>query len=211
MDPKCIEQLDKIEITEDLVLKKLLKLKTSKSGGPDGFHPRVLVETAHTLAKPLCSLFKKSIEESKLQQDWKVGNITPLFKKGDKKIAGNYRPVSLTSVICKVLESVVRNSIVTHMIKHKLFNDKQHGFVPGRSCITQLLLVLDKWTELLDAGDPIDVVYLDFAKAFNTVPHLRLLEKLKSYGIGGEVYNWIKDFLHNRKQRVKIRLFLKVE
>ena len=102
------------------------------------------------------------------------------------------------------MESIIRDSIVEHMLKNKFFNDKQHGFVPGRSCISQLLIVLEKWTDLLDSGRPVDVVYFDFAKAFDTVPHQRLLNKIKSYGICGKILDWINNFLCNRKQRVNI-------
>ena len=102
------------------------------------------------------------------------------------------------------MESIVRDNIVDHMMENKLFVDTQHGFVPGRSYITQLLMVLEIWTEMLDDGDPVDAVYLDFRKAFDSVPHQRLLGKLKAYGINGKITKWIKNFLVGRKQRVKV-------
>ena len=117
---------------------------------------------------------------------------------------GNYRPVSLTSVACKVMDSIVRDELVTHMITNGLFADEQHGFSPGRSCITQLLYVLEEWTEMLDCGKPVDVVYMDFQKAFDSVPHRRLLSKLKSYGITGKVWKWIECFLTGHQQRVSV-------
>ena len=102
------------------------------------------------------------------------------------------------------MESTVWDNIVNHMMENNLFVDTQHGFVPGRSCMTQLLVVLDIWTEMLDDGDPVDDVYLDFWKAFDSVPHQRLLCKLKAYGINGQITKWIRNFLVGRKQRVKV-------
>jgi hypothetical protein len=95
-----------------------------------------------------------------------------LFKKGDHKYAGNYRPISLTCIVCKVLETIVRESIVNHMQVHKLYSNKQFGFISGRSTVLQLLKVLDRWTEILDEGGCIDVAYCDFMKAFDKVPHV---------------------------------------
>ena len=111
---------------------------------------------------------------------------------------------SLTSIIGKILESLVRDAIVEHMSTRGLFCDAQHGFVPGRSCITQLLIVMEHWTKAIDEGVPVDAVYLDFQKAFDTVPHERLLRKLSAYGIRGQILDWIRDFLSYRRQRVII-------
>ena len=92
---------------------------------------------------------------------WKEGNITVLFKKGNKSDPGNNRPVSLTSVICKLMKKLVREIIVNHMIKNELFNNKQFGFISGRSTTLQLLRVMDEWTEILDHGGKIDSIYMD--------------------------------------------------
>jgi hypothetical protein len=147
-------------------------------------------------------LYKRSISEHKLPQTWKNANITAIFKKGSRKQAGNYRPVSLTSILCKTLESIVRDGIMEHMNDNKLFTQHQYGFRRGRSCVTQLLEIMDHWTDLLDEGKNIDVIYLDFQKAFDTVPHMRLLKKMEAYGICGEVLAWVKGFLETRNQRV---------
>jgi len=187
--------------TED-VTKKLQKLKISKSAGPDGFHPRVLKETAKAISPVMANIFNKSLTEKTVPTKWKDGHITAIHKKGKKTMAENYRPISLTSVIGKVMEKFVRDALVDHMIKHNLFCDAQHGFVPGRSCMTQLLVTLEMWTEMIDKSEPIDVIYLDFKKAFDTVPHHRLISKLKAYGISGPLLDWIKDFLTDRRQKV---------
>jgi len=131
--------------------------------------------------------------------------VSPIFKKGVKSQTSNYRPVSLTSQVSKVIESVLRDAIVSHLETNELIRDSQHGFRKGRSCLTNLLVFLDKVTKYIDDGYSVDVIYLDFAKAFDKVPHQRLLDKLKGHGINGKVFNWIESWLTNRRQRVCVR------
>ena len=196
--------LERVQITTELITAKLKKLNPTKSPGPDNFHPRVLMETAEEISIPLSILFRKSLDATSLPEDWKLGEVVPIHKKGSRRQPGNYRPVSLTSVIGKVLESIVRDVLVDHMLSNQLFADEQHGFVPGRNCITQLLLVIEEWTDMLERGIPVDVAYLDFQKAFDSVPHQRLLRKVEAYGIKGGLRDWIEAFLSERKQRVKV-------
>ena len=198
------EELKDIVVTKEIVEKKLLKLNTTKSQGRDQMHPRVLKELSSEISEILAILFNKSIAAGYLPSEWKFAIVVPLFKKGSKKKAENYRPVSLTSVICKVLESIFRDKIINHMEQNNLFVKHQHGFRSGHSCVTQLLEVTDDWFEILDRGGNIDCIYLDFRKAFDTVPHRRLLNKLNSYGICGQVKLWIKCFLSDRQQSVRI-------
>ena len=197
-----VTPLSSMTIKVEKVKKKLDALKISKSPGPDGLHPRVLKEVTKSICLPLSIIFQASIDTATLPEDWKCANITALFKKGNKKVAGNYRPVSLTSIICKVIESLVREEIIEHMKKNILFSKKQFGFISGRSTVLQLLQVLDKWTDILDRGGCVDVIYCDFMKAFDKVPHLRLIHKLEKYQITGQYSAWIKSFLLGRKQRV---------
>ncbi|PIK49022.1 putative RNA-directed DNA polymerase from mobile element jockey-like [Apostichopus japonicus] len=143
-----------------------------------------------------------SLSNHSLPSDWKVAYVAPLFKKGSRSSPANYRPVSLTSVVCKVCESLLRDSVVAHMNRNNLFSTGQYGFISGKSCVTQLIDVLDDWTKSLDDGSGIDVVYTDFMKAFDKVPHERLLAKVRSYGITGDLLQWIRQFLYRRKQRV---------
>lgn len=198
------EPLSDIDITIDLVLSKLKSLSPNKSPGPDGYHPKLLNQTAEQLCLPLCLIYRKSLAEGLLPSDWKVANVIPVFKKGDRHQPNNYRPISLTSVVCKVFESIIKDSIVGHMMKNNLFSKMQHGFLPKRSCITQLLVATEYWSKALSQGDAVDVIYFDFKKAFDSVPHQRLLIKLKAYGIDGPLFHWIDCFLSNRKQRVVI-------
>ncbi|MDZ1603208.1 reverse transcriptase family protein, partial [Klebsiella pneumoniae] len=129
-------------------------------------------------------------------------NVVPLFKKGNKNNPGNYRPVSLTSVVGKVMEKVLKDRIAEHLERHCLIRDSQHGFVKGRSCLTSLIAFFEEVTKQVDEGKPVDVVYMDFSKAFDKVPHGRLMEKVRRHGIVGNVASWIKNWLTDRRQRV---------
>ena len=117
-------------------MKYLLKLNENKSAGPDGLHPRVLKETATELYKPLSVLFRKIYETGVLPKVWKEGTITPLFKKGKRSDPSNYRPISLTCIVVKVFETILRDHLLHHLIQNELLSNVQHGFVPKRSCIT---------------------------------------------------------------------------
>ena len=197
--------ISEVEFTKEKVLKKLCNINPSKSGGPDGICARLLKELAVELSEPLTILFTKSMQEGRLPSIWKTANVVPIYKnKGDKTLPNNYRPVSLTCLLCKIMEAVIRDDLVTFLNDHNYLSEFQHGFISKRSCTTNLLATLDAWTEILDNGDPVDAIYLDFAKAFDSVPHLRLLEKVKSYGVCSNLLDWIKDFLIGRTQRVKV-------
>ena len=197
-------KLTSIKITTEMINEKLKKLNVSKSSGPDKIHPRLLYELSDQLALPLSIIFNKSINEGKIPKTWKDAEITPLYKKGKRNIPSNYRPISLTSVVCKLLESIIRDNILKHLTDNNLVQQSQHGFVPKRSCFTNLLHMLETWTSALDKGICIDAIYLDFSKAFDSVPHKRLLLKLKGYGIQEQLLSWITDFLSDRRQRVKV-------
>lgn len=205
--PEAVElknQLLDVAISREEVLELLKKVRTDKSPGLDGIHPRILKECAEQLDGPLTILFRNTLQEVHIPQDWREASVTPIYKKGSKSQASNYRPISLTSIICKLMEKLIRNALLRHLIDNELLSSYQHGFVQGRSCMTQLLQVLDKWSEILDEGGSVDVIYLDLAKAFDTVPHQRLLRKLSNYGVGGNVLEWIRQFLTGRKQKVRI-------
>ena len=165
-------QLDNLEVTKEEVIQKLRKLKIDKSPGPDAMHPRLLKELAVEIGTALETIFNSTVTNGTIPEDWKQAQITAIFKKGNRKSPCNYRPVSLTCVVCKVMESIVRDRIISHMKQNKLFSNRQYGFIGGRSTALQLLKVLDAWTEILDQGGEIDVIYLDFMKAFDTVPHI---------------------------------------
>ena len=196
------DALNDVVVTEEDVRKKLSKLNPSKSSGPDGLHPRVLKEVADEIVTPLTLIFNKTLREGVIPEEWKIANVTALFKKGNVASPGNYRPVSLTSVVCKLLESIIRDNVMDFLEENRLLSEDQHGFRSGRSCVTQLLEIMEIWTSMLDEGGGLDVVYLDFRKAFDSVPHQRLLKKIRAYGIDGSLLKWIESFLTGRKQRV---------
>ena len=187
VDTEC----PKLQLSREDVCKVLQALNPSKSSGPDELHPKVLKETAGTIATPLLMIFQHSLDTGEVPSAWQQANVTAIFKKGSRKDPSNYRPVSLTSICCKVLEKFVRQTIVDHMHINNLLSNDQYGFRSDRSCTTQLLSVMEEWTELIDnEKTDIDTVYFDFRKAFDTVPHRRLLTKLKSYQISHQLLQW---------------------
>ena len=194
--------MQNVVITHRLVRTKIRKLKPASAAGPDGIGPRILQELADEITPALAIIFQRSVQHGEVPDDWKSANVTPIFKKGSKADAGNYRPVSLTSVCCKMLESILRDKMMDHLERNGLLNGSQHGFMPGKSCCTNLLEFLEIVTSIIDAGKPFDVVFLDFAKAFDKVPRERLLEKLRAHGIRGRTLDWIRAWLTGRRQRV---------
>ena len=124
-----------IHITSNLVCSKLKSLSPSKSPGPDGYHLRLLNQTTELLCLPSCLIYRKSSAKRILPSDWKEANVIPAFKKGDHHLPNNYRPISLISVVYKVFESIVKDSIVSHMMKNNLISKLQHGFLSKQSCI----------------------------------------------------------------------------
>ena len=196
--------ISSLTIVEDDVQKRLSSLNPNKSCGPDGIPSRILKELADIIAGPIAALFNCSLQLGEVPSDWKKANISPIFKKGSKSMAANYRPISLTAVLCKLMESFIRDHVMTHLMENKLLTAKQHGFICGRSTVTQLLKYLDDCAKCVASGKVVDAIYLDFEKAFDTVPHRRLLEKLKAYGITGEIFHWISNYLRGRTQVVLV-------
>ena len=195
------DAINNIVISESQVRKKLLALRPGSAPGPDGISPRFLSTYAEVLATPLTYLFNKSLREGSVPLDWKKANVTPIFKKGSRGDPGNYRPVSLTSSPGRVMEACLRDEIVDHLIRNSLLHDSQHGFLKNKSCTTNLLEFLERMTSLQDEGKSVDVIYLDFSKAFDKVPHRRLLAKMEAHGIGGHLLAWVQDWLSDRSQR----------
>ena len=201
-DYNVSHHLDNVEFPTETISEKIRKQKVSGAWGPDKIGPRLLHETEDILCAPLSVIFRHSLEENVVPDDWRRANITPIFKSGSKLSAGNYRPISLTSIICKIMESIIRDGIVAHLLQEDLIRSSQHGFMALKSCQTNLIEYLDTLTRLVDEGHNVDVVYLDFAKAFDKVPHKRLLLKLEAHGISGNVLGWIQSWLAGRTQRV---------
>ncbi|KAF1544809.1 hypothetical protein FQV19_0013932, partial [Eudyptula minor] len=188
-------------IQEEAVNDLLRHLDAHKSMGPDGIHPRVLRELAEELAKPLSIIYQQSWLTGEaitsycplsyyVPDDWRLANVTPIYKKGRKEDPGNYRPVSLTSVPGKIMERFILRALTRHERDNQGIRPSQHGFTRGRSCLTNLISFYDQVTRLVDEGKAVDVVYLDFSKAFDTVSHSILLEKLAAHGLDRCTLRW---------------------
>jgi hypothetical protein len=203
---KTVENnLNDIHVSEVEVLNLLKDIDSSKSMGPDEIHPYLLKSMPDVFVKPLSLIFKKSLSSGEVPKGWKDARISPIFKKGNKTEPCNYRPVSLTSVVCKILEKIVRKHIMYHLSVNNLLSNDQYGFRPHRSCALQLLHVMEDWTKFIEGSESWDSIYLDLAKAFDKVAHRRLIRKVSAYGIKGNVLAWIENFLSQRRQCVSIK------
>ncbi|CAM5166679.1 unnamed protein product [Natator depressus] len=195
---------DQPSIEKEVVRDYLEKLEEHKSMGPAALHPRVLKELVNVIAEPLAIIFENSWQLGEVPDDWKKANVVPIFKKGKKEDPGNYRPVSLTSVPGKIMEQVLKESTLKHLEERKMIRNSQHGFTKGKSCLTNLIAFYDKITGSVDEGKAVDVLFLDFSKAFDTVSHSILARKLKKYGLDEWTIRWIESWLDCRAQRVVI-------
>ena len=174
------DHLGQLFVTPEMIAKKINKMKDNKSPGVDGIPPKLLKEIVMQISTPLAKLLNFSLEEGIVPSEWKEANITPLFKKGSRNKPENYRPGCLISVLCKLLETLIRDRMLEFLVKHKLINTSQHGFLKARSCLANLLCFFKEITKWVDDGSPVDFVYLYFQKAFDKVPHQRLLLELKA-------------------------------
>ena len=197
------------EITVDPkgVLKLLNNLNIHKASGPDGLSARVLKECSSEISPMLALIYNESLAQGTVPDDWRQANVAPVFKKGEKYNAANYRPVSLTCICCKTLEHINVSNINKHLAFESILADCQHGFRSQRSCETQLVQFYHDMVSNLDGAQDrgqkqTDVIIMDFAKAFDKVPHRRLLYKLGYYGIRGSTHKWISSWLSERSQKV---------
>jgi hypothetical protein len=186
---------------------ELKKLDKSKSTGVDNVHPLVLKKCSESCSPGLNLIFVKSFESGIVPEKWKEANVSPIFKSGKKNEPSNYRPISLTSVPCKVMERLIKAFMMDHLDKHDLISKNQHGFVKFKSCVTNLIETMDFLTETKNRGFDGVTIYLDFAKAFDKVSHKALLLKLENMGFDGILLEWLKGFLTSRKQRVVLGEF----
>nr|VZI48449.1 unnamed protein product [Spirometra erinaceieuropaei] len=193
-----------ILFSEGIVRRELEALHESKSPGPDEIPPKLLNELASELSVPLSMLFQTSFGTGTLPIDWKLAHITPLHKGGNRAATTNYRPISLTCILCKVMERIIKNELMQFLEVNGLLSNCHHGFRKGRSCTTNLLQSLQSWTRAIDDRHAVYIAFIDLQKAFDTVPHQRLLHKLNKIGIVGNFLKWIEKFLLGRHQVVCI-------
>ena len=196
--------LGSVTFTYDRVFRALMKLPLKYSKTPDNLPAIFLKSIAGGIAFPLSYLFNMSMKCGRVPSDWKIAYVCPIFKKGDRKLPSNYRPVSLTSICGKVMESIISDSMIAFLRANHLLSDEQYGFLAKRSTCTQLLTTLNDFTLLADNKMRVDAVYIDFAKAFDSVSHSKLLLKATLYGFTSHLLDWLSSFLSDRFQCVYI-------
>ena len=194
--------ISSITLTPEEVYHVLAAIDENKATGPDKIPAKLLKNCASSIYLSLCDLFNKSLSLGKLPNEWKLSNIVPILKKGPAQEVSNYRPISLLSLVSKVLERCVYNQLVSHISTQ--LHHLQFGFLRGKSTTSQLLHVLQDIHQALESRNQVDAVYLDFAKAFDKVSHKLLLTKLHKFGIRGGLLSWFENYLSRRYQRVTV-------
>ena len=172
-----------IKVVEQGVLAQLLRLNPYKATGPDDLSPRVLKELAHSICAPLTVLYQKSLDTATVPSDWKKARVSPIYKKGDKYLPSNYRPISLTCIASKLLEHIVTSNLNNFLETSGTLTPCQHGFRSCRSCESQLIELTSHISSLMDKGEEVDACFLDFSKAFDKVDHKKLVQKLSNIGV----------------------------
>ena len=195
---------DHLNITENGILKQLKNLNPNKASGPDSIKPKVLKELAEGIAPILTIIFRRSLETGEVPSDWRKAIVSPVFKKGERYKAENYRPISLTCICCKFMEHIITSHIMKHADKHNILYPLQHGFRSKRSCESQLIEFVDDITRNMSEGKQTDILVMDFSKAFDKVSHSLLVHKLDHYGIRGDLNRWVLNFLSHRQQAVVV-------
>ena len=181
----------------------LSTLNPNKASGPNGIHGKLLKNCAISLSRPLSIIFNIIYNTGSIPSQWKQANIVPVFKKGDKKLVSNYRPISLTCLVSKVMERIIQQDMLIRT--EHLLKSSQHGFTLKKSCVTNLVEMTNSLTLSLNENTDIDVIYFDFSKAFDMVNHDLILDKLKhQYKIEGRLLRFMVDYLQGRTQNVVI-------
>ena len=200
--PVTNSSLSNVIFSSVLVKRAIRKLKAKSKGGPDGLPPIFLKTCSEQLSAPLAYLYSQCMEFSYLPPDWLRAYITPVFKKGDPSCPLNYRPIALTCTICKIMEVIIKDQLLNYFLRRNLISKHQHGFLSKHSTTTNLLEATHDWIVSFTDCCNIDVVYIDFSRAFDSIVFNKLLAKLEHYGITGKLLKFISAFLHNREQCV---------
>ena len=197
-------ELAGVSISEQDIVDQIQALEVNKAVGHDAISHRMLKGTCNSIAKPLAVIFNFSLETGNFPECWKKADVIPIFKKDDKQLASNYRPISLLSCIGKLFERVIFKYTYNFLHENQIFYNLQSGFLPGHSTEYQLIEMYHSICQNLDNRKNTCVVFCDFSKAFDRVWHRGLLFKLREYGIKGVLLNWFKSYLTNRQQRVLV-------
>ena len=196
--------INDIHITPSIISNILKNLKTHSAAGPDRLPPIFYKNTSNIITHPLSIIYRTFIDTHQLPSEWKHSIITPKFKKVDTSNPSNYRPIALTCTACKFLESIISSQLTDFLLSHKLLNKQQHGFLKRHSTATNLLDSINDWSISLHNLSSTIVAYVDFQRAFDSLSHNKLIHKLISYGISGNLLYWIQSFLNNRTQIVRV-------
>ena len=196
--------LDDIVFTEDEIVKRINEIRSTAAAGMDDIPALLLKNCAESIKKPLYKVWRDSLDLGQIAEIHKKGIITPIPKGGVRGNPKNYRPVSLTSHLIKIFEKIIGKKVMEFLENNDKLNKNQHGFRGGRSCLSQLIEHQNRILEGMENNEDVDVVYLDFAKAFDKVHHGVLIQKLQNAGITGKLLKWINNFLSNRKQTVSV-------
>ena len=191
-------------ITQADVRKAVSELKNTVSQTPDGIPALFLKQTLDQLIYPLTAFFNLSLSKGVLPSLWKKSLVVPIFKKGLKGNPLNYRPISLTSVICRVLEKIIHNKMLTHLLSNNLLSNEQHGFIKNRSTLSQQVCLMNSLTQYHETWKPSEMIYLDFSKAFDTVSHQKLVFILSHFKINPTIIFWLQQYLTGRTQRTTL-------
>ena len=194
-----------LESVDEETVSNLLKTLPSKSSKtPDDLPPILLKMLTPSITTFLCKFYTLSLKSGIVPTKWKMAIITPIYKKGAKSNPQNYRPISLTSVVCRLLELYISTALRDHLLSTNLLSQNQHGFLPRRSSSTQLLKAVNDWIQLFNKNETVAVVYTDLRKAFDTVSHVKLMQVLESYCINSKMLKWFNSFLTDRSQVVRV-------
>jgi len=196
--PKC--NLASIVFPISEVINQLIKLKPSRTQTPDGFSSYTIKLFGCSIARPLSLLFEHFFAHNFIPQHWKMSYINPVHKKGTRSNAANFRPIAITSILCRVMETVIHKQLIAYLTSNYLLSPHQHGFQSSKSSSTNLLESVTDWIFKIDAKNSIDVLYIDLSKAFDTVVHTKLHLKLCWYGISDNLLHWLTSFFTTRMQ-----------
>ena len=198
---KNVSSLFLMPTDENEVCKIITTLKNS-SPGHDGIDIKIIKHIKHAIITPLVHLCNQSFSQGKIPNELKIAKVIPIYKKGDKGNFANYRPISILPAFSKIFEKLAYNRIINFLDKHDILSDNQYGFRKGRSTDTAIHVLVEKFYENVENDDIMIGLFIDFSRAFDTISHNLLLQKLYHYGFRGIALDWFTDYLYNRKQFV---------